>query len=177
MEKKNCITVFLQGRCQFQTSELSQLKKVCKRKVAVNCFWQRWMRQGEVTKRNPVFLLPPKCHFSVCFCSKWQSLHARKYTLQTYTVLTWLTFHLRILFEYKKIDTCVEKAPNGANLQHIYAWKKVKTVCILSTLAAKNGCQNKSVFPSRHSAEYILNHVHSFIAFILSSTLNQTQTS
>lgn len=126
MEKKNCVTVFLQGRCQFQTSELSQLKKGCKRKVAVNCFWKRRMHQGEVTKRNPVFLLPPKCHFSVCFCSKWQSLHAWKYTPQTYTVLTWLTFHPRILFKYKKIDTSVEKAPNGAKLQHIYAWKKLK---------------------------------------------------
>lgn len=38
------------------------------------------------------------------------------HTPDVHSMLTWLTFRLCILFEYKKIDTCVEKAPNGAKL-------------------------------------------------------------
>lgn len=145
-----------------------------------NCYsWRKLQKEGgsqlypttvNVSSRSDEkkhgFLLPPKCLFSVCFCSKWQGLHARKYTLQTYTVLTWLTFHLRILSNYKKIDTFVAKKRQWCKIAAHLCLEKVKTVCILSTLVAKNGCQNKSVFPFKHSAEYIFSVVQSFISFI-----------
>jgi hypothetical protein len=65
------------------------------------------------------------------------------HTPDVHSVLTWLTFHLRILFKYKKNRYLCRKSAKWCKIATHLCWQKVKTVCNLSTLAAKNGCENK----------------------------------